>query len=105
MVRSLAAMASIAVLLAGCLARGTTPSVAPVVRNVTAAPVATAPSTPNATAVPMTVPPGRILFHRSGADGIERYFTIKTDGTNETAVYEAQGCSCAHLSADGKRIL
>jgi Tol biopolymer transport system component len=36
---------------------------------------------------------------------VERYFTIRTDGTDETAVYERQGCSCAHLSADGKRIL
>jgi Tol biopolymer transport system component len=60
---------------------------------------------PFATASPADVPPGRILFHRSGADGVERYFTINTDGTNETAVYQAQGCSCAHLSADGKRIL
>ena len=51
------------------------------------------------------VPPGRILFHRSGSDGVERYYTIDTDGTNETAIYERQGCSCAHLSADGKRIL
>ncbi|MFL5720641.1 MAG: hypothetical protein ACJ778_09225, partial [Chloroflexota bacterium] len=46
-----------------------------------------------------------IVFHRSGPDQVEHYFTIRTDGTDETAVYERQGCSCAHLSADGKRIL
>jgi Tol biopolymer transport system component len=36
---------------------------------------------------------------------VEHYFTIRTDGTDETAIYEAQGCSCAHLSADGSRVL
>jgi len=55
--------------------------------------------------MPAKLPPGRILFHRAGSDGVEHYFTINTDGTNETAVYEAEGCSCAHLSADGQRIL
>jgi hypothetical protein len=62
-------------------------------------------ATPEITTNPADIPAGRILFQRTGPDGVERYFTIRTDGTEETAVYEREGCSCAHLSADGKRIL
>jgi WD40 repeat protein len=66
---------------------------------------ATASPIQSATASRAELPPGRILFHRSGSDGVERYYTINTDGTSETAIYERQGCTCAHLSAHGKRIL
>jgi TolB protein len=62
-------------------------------------------ATPEITTNPADIPAGLILFHRTGADEVERYFTIRTDGTDETAIYERQGCSCAHLSADGSRIL
>jgi Tol biopolymer transport system component len=62
-------------------------------------------ATPEITTNPADIPAGWILFHRTGPDGVEHYFTIRTDGTDETAVYEAEGCSCAHLSADGNRIL
>ncbi len=73
---------------------------------VPTATVTTEPTTtPTATVDQADLPAGRILFHRSGSDGIERYFTIRTDGTDETAIYEAQGCSCAHLSADGAQVL
>jgi WD40-like Beta Propeller Repeat len=51
------------------------------------------------------VPPGRILFMRQAADGVERYFTINTDGTDERTLFEREGCSCAHWSADGTHIL
>ena len=57
---------------------------------------------PSATVQP-AVPPGR-SFHRVGPTASSAT-TINADGTDETAVYERQGCSCAHLSADGKRIL
>ena len=72
-----------------------------------AAPTATSEptATPEITTNPADIPRGRILFHRTGPDEVERYFTIRTDGTDETAIYERQGCSCAHLSADGSRIL
>ena len=76
------------------------PSAAPPA-TVTTEPTAT----PTATVDQADLPAGRILFHRSGSDGIERYFTIRTDGTDETAMYEAQGCGCAHLSADGAQVL
>ncbi|MFL5769181.1 MAG: hypothetical protein ACJ765_03810 [Chloroflexota bacterium] len=55
--------------------------------------------------MPAEVPAGLIVFHRSGPDEVEHYFTIRTDGTNETAIFETQGCSCAHLSADGAQVL
>jgi Tol biopolymer transport system component len=51
------------------------------------------------------VPPGVIIFHRLGSDGVERYFTIHTDGTHERSLYEAEGCACGHLSADGTQVL
>jgi Tol biopolymer transport system component len=72
----------------------------------TSAPTATPEptATPDIATNPADIPTGRILFQRTRPDGVERYFTINTDGTNETAVYEREGCACAHLSADGKRI-
>jgi Tol biopolymer transport system component len=73
---------------------------------VPTATVTTEPTTtPTATVAQADLPAGRILFHRSGSDGIEKYFTIESDGSDEQAVYEAEGCECAHWSADGTRIL
>jgi Tol biopolymer transport system component len=62
-------------------------------------------ATPEITTNPADIPPGLILFHRSGSDGVERYFTINTDGTDEQALYEAEGCGCAHWSADWTQVL
>jgi Tol biopolymer transport system component len=62
-------------------------------------------ATPEITTNPADIPAGLILFHRIGPDEVERYFTIRTDGTNETAIFERQGCECAHLSADGMAII
>ena len=70
--------------------------------------VPSAPSTtsePTATAVLADMPAGRILFHRKGSDGVEHYFTVNTDGTDEQALYDAEGCGCAHWSADGTHVL
>jgi Tol biopolymer transport system component len=101
---SLALLLSLSV--AACQGSGTVPPT-PSASQV-AAPAPTAMSEPIATLQittnPADIPAGLILFHRTGPDEVERYFTIRTDGTDETAVYERQGCSCAHLSADGKRI-
>jgi WD40 repeat protein len=61
---------------------------------------------PSATAsAQMPVPAGRILFMRRGSDGVEHYFTIRTDGSDEQALFDAEGCSCAHWSADGTEVL
>jgi hypothetical protein len=75
------------VLLAGCASRATPDGVDISPGPTMSSPTIHASPVPFATASPADVPPGRILFHRSGADGVERYFTINTDGTNETAVY------------------
>ena len=48
---------------------------------------------------------GRIVFSRQGSDDVEHYFTINADGTDEQAIYDAEGCGCAHWSADGTRVL
>ena len=68
-----------------------------------------APVTPLAmTAAPpsqVAVPAGRILAFRIGTDGLEHYFTVKTDGTDERALFSADGCGCARFSPDGTRIV
>lgn len=66
----------------------------------TTAPATTAP-TSMASLAP--VPGGRILFQRQTPDGVHRYFTIKTDGTDERALDET--CECAHWAADGMHVL
>jgi len=38
-------------------------------------------------------------------DGVEHYFTIRTDGTDERAIYDQEGCDCAHWAADGSQVL
>ena len=73
---------------------------------VPASPGGSSSSEPSAAAVPQVpVPAGRILFMRRGQDGVEHYFTIKTDGTDEHALFDAEGCSCARWSADGTLVL
>src|SRR5262245_57301098 len=57
------------------------------------------------TVTSLGVPSGRILFHREGFDGVEHYFSINTDGTDEQALFSAEGCGCAHLSADRSQVL
>jgi Tol biopolymer transport system component len=51
------------------------------------------------------VPLGRILFERPGSDGKEHYFTIKTDGTDEHALYVREDCGCAAWSGDATRVM
>ena len=80
----------LALSLAACQGSGTVqPTLSP---SGVAYPAATATSdltaTPVITTKPADVPAGRILFHRLGSDGVERYFTVKTDGTDEHALYD-----------------
>lgn len=65
-------------------------------------PTAAAVAAPSPSAALAAVPPGRILFRREESDGgVEHYFTIKSDGTDEQPLFTAEGCGCAHWSADG----
>jgi hypothetical protein len=92
--------------LAGCQASSVAPSPAP--SGVTSpAPAATSEPTSahEITASPAEIPSGLILFHRRGLDGEERTFTIKTDGSDEQALCERDGCGGAHWSADWSKIL
>ena len=61
--------------------------------------------TPEVTTNPDNIPPGLILFHRRGSDGVERYSTIKTDGSDEHALYTAEGCACGKWSSDWSQIM
>jgi Tol biopolymer transport system component len=92
--------------IAACQGSGAVQPTPPSGMVAASAPTATSEptATPDIAPNPADIPTGRILFQRTRRDGVERYFTINTDGTNETAVYEREGCSCAHLSADGTRI-
>ena len=60
-------------------------------------------ATPEVTTNPADIPAGLILFSRPGSDDAERFFTIKTDGTDEQAVCE-QGCGGARWSADWSQV-
>ena len=62
-------------------------------------------ATPEITTDPADIPAGLILFNRRGPDGEERSFTIKTDGTDEQALCEPEGCGGAHWSAEWSQIL
>ena len=80
----------------------TTPSAAASPTPASAGPTSTATGTVASLA---PVPAGRILFHRETPDGVEHYFTVRTDGTDERLVYETRDCECAHWMADGKRVM
>ena len=92
----------LAVLLAGCASGGTTTPNAP---STSSGPSASAAGSPVSASALADVPAGRILFHRVGSDGVEHYFTVNTDGTDEQALFDAEGCGCAHWSADGRHVL
>lgn len=50
------------------------------------------------------VPAGMIAFNRVADTGLESYFTIRTDGTEEVPLFEAEGCSCIGWSPTGDEI-
>jgi TolB protein len=62
-------------------------------------------ATPEITAKSADIPAGVILFQRTGPDEVEHYYTINTDGTDEHALFSAEGCGCAQLSTAGTQIL
>ena len=105
MARRLIQMAFVATFVAAC--RGTTATLPPTI------PPAAAPTVPPGTATPTAPPPspaaivpaGRILSFRIGADGLEHYFSMNTDGTDERELFTADGCGCARFSPDGTRIV
>lgn len=105
--RGSSAIVAWCLLLAGCTAGGMGGSVGPGASDPSESEAASsvASAVPPATAALADMPDGRILFHRKGSDGVEHYFTIHTDGTDEQALYDREGCECAHWSADGTHIL
>ena len=92
---------AIALIVSACQAAPPAASPTPTrgLPDPTASPETTADVTP------APVLEGRILFHRKGPDHVERYFTINPDGTGEQALFEREGCDCAHWSADWTQIL
>ena len=84
---------------------GTTTSVPSTSSVPTPGASTTATASPSARTAVTPVPPGRIVFHRRGPGEVEHYFTINTDGTGETPIYEGEGCGPAHLSFDGRQVL
>ncbi|HTI30000.1 MAG TPA: hypothetical protein VL687_06555 [Methylomirabilota bacterium] len=87
------AMASLILALTACSAAASSPGGSP----------SQAEASASSALVP--VPPGRILFSRDVSDGVEHYFTIRTDGTDEQAIYDREGCDCAHWAPDGSQVL
>ena len=92
---------SLTLSLAACQGSGTASGVASPVPSPTSEPTSTAEITTN----PADIPAGLILFNRRGSDDEERYFTINTDGTDERAICEREGCGGARWSADWSQIL
>jgi Tol biopolymer transport system component len=108
MTRAAARLAIVAVFIAACTSTG--PSASPPGGSSDPASGGASPSTlpsqqPTVPAGPVEVPPARILFERPGSDGKEHYFTIKSDGTDEHALFTREDCGCAIWSADGSRVM
>ena len=100
----LPALLGLAVLLGGCSGGGTTGSVEPGASDLIASGSSAPSATMTAGGTLVDVPEGRILFHRMGSDGVEHYFTINTDGTDERALFDAEGCGCARFAPDGTQV-
>ena len=99
---------TLAVIALAATACQATPPATPTAGQPSAAPPSTSATptgAPTAAASFAPVPEGRILFQRLGANGVEHYFTIKTDGTEEHAVFDAEACGCAHWMADGLHVM
>ena len=83
------------------------------VPSVVACQGSNAPGRPSASVVPLAtssaaaaadVPAGTIAFNRVDESGVEHYFTIRTDGTSEVALFSAEGCSCIGWSPTGEEL-
>ena len=101
-------VAFVAVLLAGCMGGGSpasqTPGTSPDLTSSGASSSGLPSPASPATEAPADAPAGRILFERPTSDGIEHYFTINADGTDERPLFTAAGCGCARWSTDGTRV-
>jgi Tol biopolymer transport system component len=94
-------LAVVALVAAACQsAPASTPKAAP-----PSPPPTPSAAAPTLEATAAAIPAGRILFHRQTPDGIQHYFTIKADGMDPRALYEAEGCECAHWAADGLHVM
>jgi len=111
-VRTMRVLISV-VLIAGCGGGAPASPTSIAASTPTASPAPTASPTPVASraiqsasprATQVALPTGRVLFYRLTAGNIEEYFTIKTDGTEEQALFTAEGCGCAHFSPDGTSV-
>ena len=87
----------VAVAAVACQAAGSVPSSVP-------AGGSTSPDPSETFATPAAIPKGLILFHRLEDDEVEHYFTIRTDGTDERALFTLQGCGCARWSPAGDHV-
>lgn len=103
--RSVALVTFVVAMVGGCSGAGTTTSAPSASSNPTPGASTTATASPSAATAVTPVPPGRVVFHRRGPGEVEHYFAIDTDGTDETPLYGAEGCGCAHLSFDGRHVL
>ena len=56
------------------------------------------------TTTPPTVIDEIVAFNRIGADGVERYFTARTDGSDQQSLFSAEGCMCIGWSPDGSEL-
>ena len=65
--------------------------------------VSPSPAAPTAEASHALVAAGRIVYLRETLEGVDRFFTINSDGTDERALDET--CECAHWAADGIHLL
>jgi hypothetical protein len=75
-------MLALALSLTACQASSPDPSGASPTGLASPAPIALPSPIARATGSPAEIPPGLVLFHRTGPDEVERYFTISTDGTD-----------------------
>ena len=89
-------------LIVGCGSGAAPSSPTPTTSPTAVASRAIQSASPRATQA--ALPTGRVLFYRLTAGNIEEYFTVKTDGTEEHALFTAEGCGCARFSPDGASV-
>ena len=105
MIRLVTLSAVVTMFIAGCVGAGTIPTAASG-SSPNATPSASSRSAPasSPTATAVAVLAGHILFERQEADGLEHWYTVDTDGTNERPLFTTDGCICTRWSTDGRQI-
>lgn len=81
-------------------------SIGPPVTVAGTAPLPSVPTVGSVAASPRAVAElsGTVAFSRVDAGGVEHYFTIRPDGSNEHHLFSIQGCSCIQLSPTGETV-